>query len=545
MKLAAATMLLMLSQMISALAAEAVHATPVGEADAKCAQCHARIFQNYLQTPMANASGIAVQKLKPTHFVHQASGVEYSVSLNDGKALLAYRGPKRPAAEGKRALSYFLGSGHLGVTYLYSIEDYLFESPVAWYAASQSYDMKPGLEAMREMPPPLPMQSSCLRCHMSSVKPSEKGTINLYKALPFLHTGITCEACHGDSQQHVHSKGKARIVNPVRLDVDRRDSVCISCHLEGDVSVERAGHSALNYRPGESISTYLAYYVRGGVNLTQRGVSEVEQLGQSTCKRVSGDRMSCTSCHDPHFTPDAARRTTFYRDKCLACHDQPQFATTHHPENADCTSCHMPRNGAVNIPHVAWTDHRILKVPEAEKTGPFKDDGVNLVPIFSPMATKRDRAMAYYQAFLQGDRSFEVPTWEQLKDLSESLVSDKEALDALGNVSAGRGDLQTAEKSFRRVLQLDPVDLTALSNLGTLLAKEGKLKEATPLLRSAFENNKDIPGLAMNLARVECSAGDGSAARDTLKTAMIYCPDLEDMQRLLSRMTSCGASSEK
>jgi Flp pilus assembly protein TadD len=115
----------------------------------------------------------------------------------------------------------------------------------------------------------------------------------------------------------------------------------------------------------------------------------------------------------------------------------------------------------------------------------------------------------------------------------------------LGNVSAGRGDLQTAEKSFRRVLQLDPVDLTALSNLGTLLAKEGKLKEATPLLRSAFENNKDIPGLAMNLARVECSAGDGSAARDTLKTAMIYCPDLEDMQRLLSRMTSCGASSEK
>ena len=79
--------------------------------------------------------------------------------------------------------------------------------------------------------------------------------------------------------------------------------MCISCHLEGDVSVERAGRAALDYRPGDSISDYLAFYVYSGNNLTARGVSEVEQLAESTCKRMSGDKMSCTSCHDPHFTP--------------------------------------------------------------------------------------------------------------------------------------------------------------------------------------------------------------------------------------------------
>ena len=145
---------------------------------------------------------------------------------------------------GNIALSYFLGSGHLGTTYLYELNHYLFESPVAWYAASHGYDMKPGLAEMTQMPPSLPMQSSCLRCHMSAVQRSDPGTINRYSGQPFLHGGITCEACHGDAQRHVNSGGKAAIVNPAHLDPERRDSVCISCHLEGDVSVERAGHSA-------------------------------------------------------------------------------------------------------------------------------------------------------------------------------------------------------------------------------------------------------------------------------------------------------------
>src|SRR5450631_1584685 len=221
-------------------------ATPVREADASCGKCHAEIYRNYLATPMANASGQATDKLQAGSFVHKTSGVEYRVSALDGKAEISYRDPNESGEWNEQPLSYFLGSGHLGVTYLYFIGDYLFETPVAWYATLHGYDMKPGLAEMREKPPPLPMQSSCLRCHMSGVRASDPGTINHYegpKGPAFLHTGITCEACHGDSRQHQISKGKAAIVNPSKLDADRRDSVCISCHLEGDVSVERAGQS--------------------------------------------------------------------------------------------------------------------------------------------------------------------------------------------------------------------------------------------------------------------------------------------------------------
>ena len=39
--------------------------TPVRQAHAKCAPCHAAIYQRYLNTPMANVSGLAMEKLRP------------------------------------------------------------------------------------------------------------------------------------------------------------------------------------------------------------------------------------------------------------------------------------------------------------------------------------------------------------------------------------------------------------------------------------------------------------------------------------------------
>jgi predicted CXXCH cytochrome family protein len=498
---------------------------------------------------MANASGAAMDKLQPITYLHRPSGVTYTIGANDGRATLTASDPHSPAEPVSRTLSYFLGSGHLGVTYLYFIRDALFESPVAWYAASGGYDMKPGLGEMRNMPPAIPAESACLRCHMSAVQPSLAGTLNRYRELPFLHGGITCEACHGESSQHVKSGGKDPIVNPAHLDPDRRDSVCISCHLEGDVTVERASKSALNYQPGQSISTYLAFYVRGKSDPHARGVSEVEQLSESTCKRSSGDRMSCMSCHDPHFTPGPGQRVEFYRGKCLACHAQPDFAASHHPENPDCTSCHMPRTGAENIPHVAWTDHRILRIPDTRTPATSHIAPGELQPIFSPGATQRDLAMAEYQLLLEGDRSYETPAWNLLSQLKDSIAEDKAALDAWGNLNAERGNFAAGEAAFRRVLTLDPVDLTALSNLGTVRAKQGNLAESAQILGQAFDNNNDIAGLAMNLARVECAQGDARAAQNTLEAALVYSPGLDELRHLHDQIEAkpgdCSAPQKK
>ncbi|HYK37765.1 multiheme c-type cytochrome [Alloacidobacterium sp.] len=515
-------------------------ATSVRVADASCAKCHKDIFEKYLATPMAKASGIATENFEAGALDHKASGVNYRLFPRDNKAMLGIQSTRDPQLHEERQLDYFFGSGHLGITYLYSIHGYLFESPVAYYSASHSYDMKPGLEAITQLPPALPMQAGCLRCHMSAVQHSDEGTINHYSGLPFLHGGITCEACHGDAAQHVATGGKAAVLNPAKLDADRRDSLCISCHLEGDISVERAGHSAIDYKPGDSISDYLSYFVYQGKDLTRRGVSEVEQLNMSMCKRASGDKMSCTSCHDPHYRPAPQERAAFYRSKCLACHSDASFVTTHHPENPDCTSCHMPRTGAENIPHVAWTDHRIRKIPDAAGDS-IKDlgEGQTLTPIFSPKATKRDLALAYYMAVLEGNFAVQQQAYQSLEDIRSEISGDKETLNALGIVSEKRGDYKQATDAFAQVVKLDPLNLTALSNLGTLRAKSGDLKGAIDLWRPTFERNEDVVGLAKNLAQVECMTGDVASARATLQKTLEYNPGLKDVEEILARLPSC------
>jgi predicted CXXCH cytochrome family protein len=520
---------------IAAVTSAQETATPVREADAVCARCHQDIYAKYLQTPMANASGPAMDKAIPGVLDHKASGTTYSISVQNRNLVLKIGG-----AGTERRLDYYLGSGHLGVTYLYSVNGYLFESPIAWYAASHSYDMKPGLGPMTAMPPALPMQASCLRCHMSAVRQSDPGTINHYTGLAFAHTGITCEACHGDTRQHVTSGGKAPVINPAKLDAARRDSVCISCHLEGDVSVERAGRSALEYKPGDNVSDYLSYFVYRGKNLTERGVSEVEQLSMSMCKRASGDKMSCTSCHDPHSPPAPDEKAAFYRKKCLVCHNDTAFAVSHHPENPDCTSCHMPQNGAENIPHVAWTDHRIRKVPDKVVMTDL-DEGRDLVPVFSPNANQRDLAMAYFRAAMEGNSALHARAYNLLESLRPQLSDDTEALTALALESERQGDYKQAADIFQQILRRDPQNLTALSNLGTLQAKSGNLQAAAALFRKAFERNEDIVGLAKDLAQVQCMMGDAASAKTTLQRTMQYNPGLDDVGQMLDRLQSSAA----
>ena len=493
----------------------------VKTADAPCAACHAKIYRNYLNTSMAQASGAASERLMPGEFTHALSGVHYEVSRSANDSWLTFQDSAH--ITGKRRLDYYLGSGHLGVTYLYWQQGYLLESPVAWYAASRSYDVKPGFGRLTEMPPALPTEPACLRCHMSKVQPSLTGSLNRYAGLPFLQTGITCEACHGDTALHVRTGGKAAVINPGKLSPEQRDSVCLSCHLEGDVSVERAGRSTLEYQPGERISDYLSFFVFAGKDSLSRGVSEVEQFAQSACKRTSGDPMSCTACHDPHETPAPAARVAYYRAKCLACHSA--FAQTHHADQPDCTSCHMPRGTAQNIPHVAWTDHRILRRPELTPLPPHesRSEGA-MIAVFSPQAGPRDAAVAAYQAVVRG-KSHDLPTaLASLEQVYAAGARDARVLEGIGVLSGLSGKNAASEQRLRELLALDPLNLTALSDLGVLLARQGNLQAAVATWQPAFARNQDLIGLARNLAAAQCRGGDETGARETMTVALGLSP---------------------
>ena len=40
--------------------------------------------------------------------------------------------------------------------------------------------------------------------------------------------------------------------------------MCMQCHLEGKVAIERPGRHAYEFQPGEALSDYTRYYVLPG-----------------------------------------------------------------------------------------------------------------------------------------------------------------------------------------------------------------------------------------------------------------------------------------
>jgi tetratricopeptide (TPR) repeat protein len=524
---------------VTMLSAQVPHTVvSVQQADAVCGNCHENIFHNFLKTPMANASGRSADRVITGSFHHAASGVEYQVVQENGALWLKYSRLSDPPLEGRRKLDYFLGSGHLGITYLYSLNGYLLESPVAYYAQSHSYDMKPGLGDAETMPPALPMTSGCMRCHMSGVQRETPGTVNHFRDLPFLYGGITCESCHGDSKQHVVNSRKDAVVNPMKLDPERRDSVCISCHLEGDTRIEHVGRNVDDFKPGDRIGDYLSYFVFSSDQLTSRGVSEIEQLSFSKCKRVSGDRMTCMNCHDPHYSPPAAEKARFYRNKCLACHSQPKFSDSHFSENPDCTSCHMPKGTAEKLPHIAWTDHRIRRNAAAAVQGSPQPRSSELVPFLGEVAIPRDLALAYYDLVLGGDASLRETAWRKLLATHDARNRDLPVVTSLGYLAQMRGDSAQAITFYQEALELDPSNVDATNNLAILLARSGELARAETLWKSTFERNEDLEQPSTNLALAECMLGNKETATRVLERVLFYSPDHRLARRKLLAIQS-------
>ncbi len=309
-----------------------------------CAKCHASTVESYQRAAMAHASGPASENLIAGDFFHKKSGVNYRVYADGGKVWLSFDRPGDPSVRGKRELLYYIGQGRRGRTYLYSVDGFLFESPVNWYTDKHMWDMAPAYGDVREAPMNLPALTSCLDCHVSGIQPPIQGTENRYKMPVFAYSGVTCERCHGPGAAHVNG---GTIVNPAKLSADRRDAVCMQCHLEGNAAIERPGRHLYQFRPGDDLSDYIRYYVVASDHPSGlRAASQFEALAQSMCKKKSGAAMSCSSCHDPHRSVRADERVSFYREKCLACHAG--LSTKHHANQPDCTC----------VSHACQSEHR-------------------------------------------------------------------------------------------------------------------------------------------------------------------------------------------
>src|SRR5689334_3640987 len=91
-----------------------------------CRPCHPAIANSYAQTAMARSSGpIDSISLAPAKFT--AAGQRYQIFENQ----LSF---KEAGTEIVVPISFFIGSGTAGRSFLFARDRYLFELPVTWYA---------------------------------------------------------------------------------------------------------------------------------------------------------------------------------------------------------------------------------------------------------------------------------------------------------------------------------------------------------------------------------------------------------------------------
>jgi tetratricopeptide (TPR) repeat protein len=347
--------------------------------DSQCTGCHADIAQSYSHHPMGRSlmpveSLIDQQRYTPdTNNPFRMLGRRFEVD-RQGKqmwhrqAVLDDSG--KPVVELSLEARWVIGSGAKGYSYLFERDGYLFQTPISWFAHKQRWDLSPGFGE------PVLMGrlvvTSCLFCHVNRVHEHPQQP-NRFLSPVFEGLSIGCERCHGPGERHIDSMDRWDIVNPARLTPQLRDAVCEQCHLEGEARIVRAGRGLFDFRPGLPLHDFWAVVVQGRHDSEDtKAVNHVEQMYQSKCftRAVDGVKLGCITCHDPHVHIGPSQRQTFYRPKCLLCHDGAKEAPVCSeplPERKrlsptdSCIDCHMPRYRSWDVAHTAATDHRIIR----------------------------------------------------------------------------------------------------------------------------------------------------------------------------------------
>ena len=201
-----------------------------------------------------------------------------------------------------------------------------------------------------------PTSSTCDGCHSVNYDISTK-TVTEWN--------VGCEKCHGPGSAHVEHAVAADIINPARLDYVQASDTCIQCHSQG--------RPLTNPIEGKYYDWPVGFHM--GKKLSDFWKLEEHKLGETTFthfpdgtahkNRMQGNDyvqslmythgVACSTCHDPHGSPNNAILRKPANMLCLDCHgpnspNGPHAPTleahSHHKSDSpgnDCIACHMPK----------------------------------------------------------------------------------------------------------------------------------------------------------------------------------------------------------
>jgi tetratricopeptide (TPR) repeat protein len=583
-----------------------------------CRKCHENIYQTFIKTGMGQSFDLASQHKSAGKFGKQSliydkhRNLWYQSYLRDSSLFICeFR------LEGKDTIykrtekaDYIVGSGQHTNSHILNVNGFLYQMPMTFYAQKGQWDLPPGFENGFNSRFTRQIGLECLACHNSLPK-FEAGSENKFTQVP---NGIGCERCHGPGAVHVQEKVAGHlvdtskyidytIVNPGKLSPDLQFDVCQRCHLQGN-AVLKPEKDFFDFRPGMKLSDFQTVFMpkyEGGEDEFIMA-SHAERLKMSECflqtekkqtdqtdqLRPYKNSLTCVTCHDPHVSVKETGDAHF-NNACQNCHNAASTKSTlkscsDTPEhlnaaNTNCVSCHMPRSGSIDIPHVTVHDH-FIRTPQAKTI----DDPAKVKRFLGLFAVNEKnpapqiRARAYLQQY---EKFTQDP---QLLDSAKKYLSDQTVADIKNNFSdlvhywflkndymgvknttdkAGRtyvldsvlvnktfdnanawtayrigesfyklGDPATAELFYKKSVDLAPFHPDFRSKYALTLASQKKNFEARAQYQEVINQNPYYVTAITNLGFLWLQEGDDVKAESYYKQALQADPD--DEQALMN-----------
>lgn len=499
-------------------------------------------------------------------------------------------------------IDYIVGSGHHTNSHMRDVGGYVYQIPVTWYVQDATWDLAPGFGTRTREGTRFDraIDVECMACH-NGTPDYVAGSGNRYRELPF---GIGCEKCHGPGSVHVEAIRAGRvvdirteidytIVNPAKLPLDRQYDVCQRCHMQGAAALQE-GMDFLDFRPGMTLDDVMHVFWPRFRDSTQTFImaSHPDRLEMSACFEASRrpdagfEPITCVTCHDPHVDVKTVAEDVF-NGACLTCHT-PERANecTEAPAvraqvGDDCSSCHMPTSGTMDIPHVRITDHYI-RVPERTPAPPpgAGDELVRLASLVGEAPSPHGMAdgfLTFYEQFrahprfldsaaVYLDRALATTTEEALAPslvrlwflqgrndaivrlagrLPEGRVEDAWTLYRIGEAYGKTGAQGPMLRYFEAAVAQAPEHLRFKGKLAGAYAAAGQTDRARALYDELVAANPTQADVLNNRGLLRGLQGDLPGAEADFRAALALDPDGEQaLANLASLLYNTGRPDE-
>ncbi len=585
-----------------------------------CRLCHQDIYNTFIKTGMGKSFDLASKEKSSGLFQHAVIqdkiGDYYYKAfwLKDSLQILECRlEGKDTIYKRQETVNYIIGSGQHTNSHIQSVNGYLNQMPMTFYTQKKKWDLPPGFEDGHNSRFMRKIGLECMSCH-NNYPEFVLGSENKFTSVP---EGINCERCHGPGSIHVAERRTGKridtskyidysIVNPAKLSINAQFDICQRCHLQGN-TILKEGKSFYDFKPGMKLSDYMTVFLPKYKHADDEFImaSHADRLKQSQCfikslekvaSRTSAtdnlkpykDAMTCVTCHNPHVSVRETNPNVF-NDACNNCHfegtkkiketkDKLSFGSAiicnkkGITKASNCVSCHMPKSGSIDIPHVTVHDHFIRK-PISQKDKKALKEFIGLYAINEKNPSSQTKARAYLNQYEKFENKpayldsaafyLKHQTVADLRANMESLVqlyfiqhnfskicdlattlTDAKILNTLlvkktyandhawtsyrfGEAFYHQGDLQRAINYYKKAVDLAPYVLDFKNKYGTTLASKGLLAEAEKTFKDILVEHPKHVSAITNLGYVKLSQGKANEAKQLYAKALSLDPDYE------------------